>query len=178
VWYTSALSFKSNEVYHHWIEVCLGYSLHIIKKIHLYQCPPSRTRHTCCIYLCCCLGLYPSWSLPHSWYPLVNCKCYLRSLTASLCLISLLCLGTSFLLLLKLTLLPPPSCWLCKQTHLFLFIMPLMSSVLCCSFSFLGYLPAFVFKRGSQQNLVCIVSITALSWGCSRELSHRVWNNV
>lgn len=70
---------------------------------------------------------------------------------------NLLCLGTSFLLLLlKLTLLPPPSCWLCKQTHLFLLIVPLMSSVLCCTFSFPGYLPAFVFKRGAKQNLVAL----------------------
>lgn len=68
-----------------------------------------------------------------------------------LCLQSLLGSGTSFLLLLlKHILLPPPWHWLCKEAHLLFFIMPFMSAVFCCTFSFLGYLPAFVFTKGNQ----------------------------
>lgn len=67
-----------------------------------------------------------------------------------LCLQSLLGLGTSFLLLLlKHILFPPPSHWLCKEAHLLLFIMPFMSAVFCCTFSFLGYLPVFVCTKRS-----------------------------
>lgn len=122
---------------------------------------------------------YPQWSFPHSSYPLVICKCYLRSVTTSfLWLQNLQCLGTSSFLLLTLILLPPLPHWVCKEAHLLLFIMMLTSAVFCCTFSFLGYLPDFVFTKESQTELICTEPITTLSWGLNHWFSRRTCSIV
>lgn len=110
----------------------------------------------------------------HNLYLLVICKCYFtynhwQDLSSSAKPPGF---GTSFLLLLlKHILLPLPSHWLCKEAHLLLFIMPFMSAVFCCTFSFLGYLPSLCVHKEESNRTWYALSQQSLCLGDSASSS-------